>query len=489
MATFDGSNELPIRANLKIVQDPIKGRCFVATCPYRVGDVLFTEEAFVYASFNEGARLSPQAVQQYRAVYKPAVLKDMDDLLEELTHLDSVQSLDTARCFLQLVAIAQLRFLNLVSDHCTQSQLWYLDQLTGHSIDQCTEDVRQFRVSYPTVIPKNLSDGECGRLLALLSTNQVELEEFGGSGLFLGTSIFQHDCYPNCSFSTDSSTLTMTAIREISAGDAVSLDYGNNFYRPTHERVEALEDTYGFVCQCTVCVGPDRTRSFVCGSCRKGVVFAVGMCESIESDSSFTACAACAKRTTLAYRERCLAREDELRDEKPLTLVEMEELLVGEEVVHDSHHLLFWAWDELAMHLASQIQKKISRPASAKRGAAAGVASDYREALDAMKRTIALLEAMLPQVHHEKVVYYDRQGQLEVAAGLISQAKESFRRSYIMSKMAMGEFAPATIKIKRLVDDTPRTTSELQAHYTAAMVEDDGGGDFDADFDAMAIEE
>ena len=458
---------LPMVSNLTVVQDPSMGRCLVATGHYSIGDVLYKEDAFLYAPFNEGARLPPLMIKQFLSVFPKAVLTELDDHLEELCHLDTVQSLDTARCFLQLVAIMELRRQDKIAEYYSANDLWYLDQLTGHNVRGCTEDIRQFRISYPNVLPKGNTDADYGRLLAILNTNQLELEEYGGSGLFLGTPIFQHDCSPNCSFSTDQHSLWMTAIRDIMPGDRVSIDYKNEFYRPTTERIDSLSESYGFVCRCSQCCGPDRTRAFVCDKCKKGNVFPIGACDSIEHNDSFTACPSCGTLTSFAFRQRCLDREDVLRDEKPQSLEEMEALLIRESgIVRETHFLFFWLWDDLTMNLVAKVNQPSKSSASGKSTTRPTTAtSDCRMALSAMKRTIDLLDNMLPQVHHEKVIYYDRQAQLEVVGEMITQAKESYRRAYIMSKMASGEFYPGTIRIKQLVDNTPRNKTELQINY------------------------
>ena len=462
----DNYPPLPIVSNLKVVLDSSMGRCLVATGHFSIGDVLYKEDAFLYAPFDEGARLPPRMIKQLLSVFPKAVLKEFDDHLDELCHLDTIQSLDTARCFLQLVAIMELRRQDKIAEYYSANDLWYLDQLTGHNVRGCTEDIRQFRISYPNVLPKGNTDADYGRLLAILNTNQLELEEYGGSGLFLGTPIFQHDCSPNCSYSTDQHSLWMTAIRDIMPGDRVSIDYKNEFYRPTIERIESLSDSYGFICRCSQCCGPDRTRAFVCDTCKKGSVFPIGACESIEQNDSFTVCAACGAMTSIAFRQRCLDREDVVRDEKPQSMKDMEALLTRESgIMRETHFLFFWLWDDLTMNLVAKVNQPSKSSASGKGATPTTAASDCRVALAAMKRTIELLDGMLPQVHHEKVIYYDRQAQLEVVGEMITQAKESYRRAYIMSKMASGECYPGTIRIKQLVDNTPRNKTELQINY------------------------
>ena len=460
---------------LEVVHDAKKGRCLIARVPFSVGDTLFTERAFVYASDADDdadADVPPRVTQLLTQVYSKAAMADLGGVYDELIHLDTVQSLDTARCFLELVAIAELRRMGrLDANYGSATDLYLLDQLTGHNVSECTDDVRQFRASVPNVLPKGLTDAECGRLLAVLNTNQLELESLGGSGLFIKTAICEHSCDPNASFWTDGSTLAMVAIRDIAAGDRLSIDYLNNFYRPTPERVESLSASYGFQCCCSLCVGADRCRAFVCAECKQGLVYPVGDGGGGGGGGgvTFTACSTCRAPTTAAHRDRCLEREAILQDElvRPESIAEMEALLAREAtVVHGTHHLFFWLWNDLAMALTSHCNNQQGSIRGKGRGGISAAADMYLPALDAMRRTVALLENMLPAVHHEKVIFHDRQGQLEVSAGLVSAAKESFRKAYDASKAACGEFASCTLNIKSLVDQTPRNIAELRAHYT-----------------------
>ena len=61
----------------------------------------------------------------------------------------------------------------------------------------------------------------------------MELEDYGGSGLFVGTAILEHSCDFNCSYTTSDNKLFLTATRAIRPGARLSIDYGNYFYDPT----------------------------------------------------------------------------------------------------------------------------------------------------------------------------------------------------------------------------------------------------------------
>ena len=158
--------------------------------------MIFTEKALVWGSFAEEQRLDKKVRKLYEKAYPKAVLRDIDELLDELSRLESVQSLDTAKNFLQLTALSVLRFkneiaaisdfANIANDFEISLKMHYLDSLTAANLEKCISDITLFRKAYPKVIPKSVSNEDAGRMLGILNTNQLELEELGGSGLFVG---------------------------------------------------------------------------------------------------------------------------------------------------------------------------------------------------------------------------------------------------------------------------------------------------------------
>ena len=260
----------------------------------------------------------------------------------------------------------------------------------------------------------------------------------------------------------------MTAIRDIAEGERISIDYGNNFYHPTADRVESLQESYGFTCVCPTCQGPDRKRAFVCRSCYNGIVCPIGMGSNIESDSSFSSCNSCGSAPDRAYRQLCLSKEEQYKNDTPITLGQIKGICSVERILHENHYLLFWACDDIAMLLASKARRESSfTPTAGKLGGDDLIQSRqcYRDALTAMSEAVRLLEVMLPPVHHEKVVYYDRLGQLAIAAGELSFADTNFKKAYEMSCLASGEETPCTLEIKKLVSHPPQSLEELVAHY------------------------
>jgi hypothetical protein len=96
-----------------------------------------------------------------------------------------------------------------------------------------------------------------------------------------------------------------------------------------------------------------------------------------------------------------------------------------------------------------------------------------------MNETVRLLQIMLPPVHHEKIIYYDRLGQLAVAAGELEFANKTFKDAYEMSCLACGVQTPCTLQIFKLVNNPPKNVDELVLHYCQNGEGDDNGDGMD----------
>ena len=284
MASFanDKQYELehPFRENVAIVVDQKKGRCLVANRDFNPGDILIQEEALCYAryasniksktatelTFPMGKSIQDSFADAYKASNKK-ILSQLTALSKELIKLPKVAALDTARCLLQLIGLTASPSSPSSSSSSSIShefQLRMLSQLSAANVKECTRDIKSFRKKFAKWLPKHIKDSEIAFLLGVLNTNQMELDEIGGSGLFVVSAIIEHNCDPNASFTTSGNTVYVAAIKPIKAGDRISLDYTNNFYCATEERIESLRKTYDFICDCEVCSGPDRRRAFDC---------------------------------------------------------------------------------------------------------------------------------------------------------------------------------------------------------------------------------
>ena len=291
-------------SGLVIVNDNDKGRCYEALRDYNIGDVIYTEQALVYGTYNDDYDDDDDIDEVNISILMEAYSKriknfkdNVRSILDEICSLEKVQSLDTARCFLQLLGLIQLLNEGKLTDQKMISTLELLSSMTACNVDECLQDIRNLKKAFPKLIHSSISDSEASRYLAILNTNQLELEQFGGSGLFVATSVFEHSCDCNCSYTTHENTLYMTAIKEIKKGERVSIDYGNNYYHCTTERQQGLYETYRFICNCQKCLGPDRSRPFKCTDCKNCFFYPIGgVTNENISPSDFTPCLMCNKQ-------------------------------------------------------------------------------------------------------------------------------------------------------------------------------------------------
>jgi hypothetical protein len=145
--------------------------------------------------------------------------KKIKKFIEDFSQEERVQSLDIARCFLQGISIAMKP-----QTHEELTLVMKLSHLQPANLDKCIETIEQIRIRHPSIIPLSITNEVAGRLLGILNNNQMELERFGGTGLFLNGCLCEHSCVPNSSYSTDYDpdtgvhTFTLVAIRDIYPG-------------------------------------------------------------------------------------------------------------------------------------------------------------------------------------------------------------------------------------------------------------------------------
>ena len=438
-----------------------KGRCLQTTSALVPGELIYQEEALVWAEFVEECETRVNEGLLLRAFGKK-VMSAMDELEEELAAFESVQSLDTSRSFFQLLAMVVLKDELQDKDEQLGRRIRLALELTGGAnVRECTETCRSFRDLHRNVIPKAISTEECGLLLARLNTNQVELEELGGSGLFPNTAILEHTCNFNCSFTTNGSTLYLTATRHIPPNSRLSLDYLNGYYMPTPQRREDLLSSYGFDCNCELCAAPDCKRVFIlqagstCGCA--GRAFASPTSPPLGLALVCASCGSTVNNPALA--EACEERERALLLNPPATFAELQATLEQERLLHRDHHVFFEAQAELSLQAADLARSHRGGPQSPE------AQQLFRCALSAVQACRARMDVTLPAVHHEKVIFADREGQLAVCVGDAVLAKRAFGEAYAHSVLCSSATSAATLAVKRLADNTPRTILELVAHY------------------------
>ena len=604
---------------VRVVHDPIKGRCLENLISRQAGDLLFVEEALVFSSFVEHEENAPDGIdahvngQLLQRAFGLDVVNELHDIHEELSALPKIDCLDTARNCLQLIAVTHLgETLKAEEGGHWVRPLALLSQLTpGVHLSELQDTIRTFRHAYPRILPADMSDYQAAMCLGILNTNQVELEDFGGSGLFVGTAIMEHSCAFNCSYTTRGSTLYMTATRNIAPGDRLSIDYDNNFYSPTLVRKISLYESYGFLCTCPLCDGDridrqgvhadadaiatgtegahwgsevDRKRAFWCTTCKQqgnqGIVCPMGptsqglrtvlsqtsgadagkaspvrpggkgkkgkqgkskgkskskknpavkvasamdLADNEEEDDAdyadaedgapldlrgldlealanalesvplaWSVCSTCGTLPTPAYTKKCLAREEHYRQNSPESHEEV--ISAGNEregMLHESHYLLFQSLSDISHDLTNEARRRMDFGISPMDGTAKGgkgkgkqagkaaaapiLCPEQRQqmmfepALRAMQHCVRLLDQVLPLVHHEKVMFYDRLGQLAVCAGQTDLARGAFSSAYKMSVLASGEAVPQTQQLLALAESPPLTRDELAKRYSTAQ--------------------
>ena len=438
-----------------VVDDPLMGRCLSATRSFSPGSVIFLEVAMVYGSYDEDCEVYDEGLLNYLLLKENGDIEDLDAVIEVLSSYNKVQSGDIALCYLQTVAIIEMHMKNMdYSPAITEKYELFL-KLTASNIDDCVTDIKAFRQIYPMIIkPDVFTDFEAGRILAILNTNQLELADLGGTGLFVYTAILEHNCSPNCSFSTNDKTLYLTAIKEIAVGDRLSIDYGNGYYHPTALRQLELQRTYGFTCTCEKCKSIDTTRAFYCEYCQITDAILYPPLPTTISNTDTTAfwvCTTCQLHVSGNRVQQLLDREVYLIESPPKTIKSLE-AEIASRVLYPSHYLLYWSLHDICEQLTDEAQFTQSK-------------KTYKQAYQLSKRRLFFLEQQLPVVHHERVIHLDKLGQLAVAVGDISSATGFFQQAYEMSKMACGAENPTTLALLVLASNTPVSLEDLQLHY------------------------
>ena len=100
-----------------------------------------------------------------------------------------------------------------------------------------------------------------------------------------------------------------------------------------------------------------------------------------------------------------------------------------------------------------------------------------------------MVEKVLPEVHHEKTVYYDKVAQISLAAGNVEACEGWFRKCYDMSVLACGVENPNTYKLKAIVENPPKTVEELMALYDSDEEGEEGEGGEDGEWEDVEDDE
>jgi hypothetical protein len=192
---------------------------------YSPGTRLFLDNAFLYASScEEDEETELNSLKRYKSFqsHSKMNIKKIKKFIDDFSQEERVQSYDIARCFLQGITIA----MKPQSDD-EIANMMKLSLLQPANLERCIETVEQIRMRHPNIIPSSITNEIAGRLLGILNNNQMELERFGGTGLFLNGCLCEHSCLPNSSYSTDYDpdtgvhTFSLVAIRDIHPGRVI----------------------------------------------------------------------------------------------------------------------------------------------------------------------------------------------------------------------------------------------------------------------------
>ncbi|TMW65073.1 hypothetical protein Poli38472_009240 [Pythium oligandrum] len=449
-----------------IVEDPAKGKVVISDRSFEAGQVIFVEDAFVYASWStnvcdgceedkddENAPCHCDRTGSPKEMYTPALQKDAvrrDEIVQTMRELEGIGEVDRARCILKCLAMFE-------RDPKSLDEVF---ECACANVDRCDEEATELRNLVPEIYPPGFTNEQMATLIGVFNTNAHELENLGGSGLFLSACRMEHNCSPNCSFTTYDDKLWMTAIRPIKEGEALSIDYGNFFYRPTEERMTSLFETYGFVCTCETCtVQPDTCRSFKCTSpsCTDGAIWPyprkseqpIEDPEELEYDWK---CGDCGHVPTDEEVDSFEAAEQELLENDLPETVDGVDEYVKTSPLHKRHYLLFWALDAIGCEAAAL-------------SSVAEEEEDQKQLAEVWKRIIEYMNVVVPYAHHEKTIYYDNLAQVQVVLGNLNGARDAYRQAYDISCIVSGAECEPTLKLKNLSENPPTTAEEVRKLY------------------------
>ncbi|RLO02108.1 hypothetical protein DYB28_005317, partial [Aphanomyces astaci] len=179
----------------------------------------------------------------------PAVLDAFDALMSHCNNVPVLSMVDVRKNLFKLLRLHEL-------DPSHESLLLL------HTLPIDTDDLAEYataatslRAAFAAVVPSTLSDDDVAHFIGVLN----------------------HNCVPNCNLTVTGTTMWVTAITAIDAGQILTVDAADLFYRPAHERRQFLA-VDKISCQCDLCGlrAPDLARAFKCVNCPEGIVHPTG---------------------------------------------------------------------------------------------------------------------------------------------------------------------------------------------------------------------
>ena len=201
---------------IRLETHPEKGRILKANKSFDEGEVLFVEDAVVFASDKAYAQLKDELDVLFEAWIVVHAMGQADVQLEEvifdLANVHEDRNTDVASI------VEALRERGIVAD-------------------------------------ERRSALEVAQLMGICQTNAFEFIEGEDTkrGLFPLSAMLSHSCVPNAVYAFEGETLFMHALAPIEAGDEITSSYIKQ-HMTVEDRQKELLSRYGFVCRCEACL-------------------------------------------------------------------------------------------------------------------------------------------------------------------------------------------------------------------------------------------
>ncbi|KDO30478.1 hypothetical protein SPRG_04381 [Saprolegnia parasitica CBS 223.65] len=358
----------------------------------------------------------------------PAVVEHFDALMAFCSSHEVLHMVDLSKNLFKLFKLAtdDASLLNRLRILKVQPDAEYLDAAVS------------LRAEFPSVVPSFLTDDDVAHMIGVLHGHSHELEDIAGTGLFLDVARLEHRCIPNCNLSTDGTTIWVTAIKSIAAGEVLTLDTFDLFLSTAAERIGAMT-MMGLTCACEWCTGalPDQSRAYKCHT--------PGCPGIVHPTNVVFACTTCS--ATMSEAEAAIA-DDLLMDQLDAveSIAGLQDL-VAKSLVHKYHSAVYHALD----HLTGAWLVSEDVPAS--------------DMVIAYKMMLESADYAVPYPHDNKVQLLDQLAQSYVGSGDAAAAKETYQQAYDLSCICSGRESEEAALLKTLVENTPTNRHELLAAY------------------------
>jgi len=296
------------RWGLHVKQDPVKGRCIVASRRRRPGEVIFRESASLFMldrrlwgehCFTCASKLDDASKVE---VAWPAMFCSVGceaewrkrwpweaDALPMLSGKEKDSGGDAANLDADLILCRELH-MRIHNDQSPYSDFSFAMLGTGRE-SSATEDLPEHYPRLSTLYPAGLppvasatvrahwpkplehEDG-LGERPEQRDTPAIRLVQdalavhgshaFGvrnsslssvGMAIYLGASLLNHSCCANCWVRFEGTTLELRALESVEEGEELTFAY-YDWIRDTATRKKELQQQYGFECKCDLCSHP-----------------------------------------------------------------------------------------------------------------------------------------------------------------------------------------------------------------------------------------